>query len=435
MEASLQQYLSEVTLDMFDSTDIVNIIGSVSSPDVTIEHFPRRAAKWLMKRNQHVIETSLANLLEQNMVPHIGKLFQMRIDNLTLAGKYFYVFKLTSNIYKIGMTGDVKNRLSTLQTAREENILEIGSVYSTNVNIKHVEFEWKRLLSKFGLTTNGGTEIFDFSQFTDEYYKGRGITPDTIVANIIRLTQEKMCQLNLISIIAFEELVGCQPKPTVDKGLQVKAIEILKATLKRKTTENANLKRKNTKLMKLDGQNMMGQSGNRFADNNVQQWREQMGQPVETATRRQRNAATSAIAKRLRQNKAFYEKYRDGSWYNVSKLYKDIGIPTSTRTSWCRDNNNLTRRRDINDWEGDNEIHMNTYLANIADFAMVICNLAPKYKQPGSVLMTQLQLTTKDMQTPDLFVAAFVRVHHNQKTGLNIDEPTAIDNERHGTSE
>ena len=191
-------------------------------------------------------------------------------------------------------------------------------------------------------------------------------------------------------------------------------IETLNTGLKRKTTENANLKRKNTKLMKLDGQNMMGQSGNRFADNNVQQWREQMEQPVETTTRRQTNAATSAIAKRLRQNKAFYQKYRYGSWYNVTKFYKDIGISSPTRSRWCEENTLLKRVRDIDvhEWDGgSNTLHMCTYMAKLADFALILCNLAPKYKKTSSVLMNQLQLTTKDMETSQSFAAAFRRVY------------------------
>jgi myosin heavy subunit len=192
-------------------------------------------------------------------------------------------------------------------------------------------------------------------------------------------------------------------------------VETLNTGLKRKTMQNANLKRKNTKLMKLDGKNIMGQSGNRYADNNVQQWRDQMKQPVETDTRRQRNAATSAIAKRLRQNKAFYEKYRCGSWYNVTKFYKDIGISTNTRALWCRTNEKLVRKRDIRDdeWNTTNVVRMDTCMSKLSDFALIICNLAPKYKKTGSVLMNQLQLTTKDMEHPDRFVEAFISVYNN----------------------
>jgi myosin heavy subunit len=191
-------------------------------------------------------------------------------------------------------------------------------------------------------------------------------------------------------------------------------VETLNTGLKRKTIQNANLKRKNTKLMKLEGKNIMGQSGNRYADNNVQQWREQMDEPVETDTRRQRSASTSAIAKRLRQNKAFYEKYRCGSWYNVTKFYKDLGVSQNTLSAWCRRNPNLVRRCDIpnNDWDLNNAVHSNTYLAKLSDFALVICNLAPKYKKTGSVLMNQLQLTTKDMDHPERFVEAFTRVYY-----------------------
>jgi myosin heavy subunit len=192
---------------------------------------------------------------------------------------------------------------------------------------------------------------------------------------------------------------------------KIEHVETLTTGLKRKTMQNANLKRKNTKLMKLDGKNIMGQSGNRYADNNVQQWREQMYEPVETDTRRQRNAATAAIAKRLRQNKAFYEKYRCGSWYNVTKFYKDIGISDSTRKLWCRNNTDLVKRENISEWTLGNAVNTRDYMGSMADFAMVVCNIAPKYKKPGSVLMTQLQLTTKDMENPKEFVAAFVRVY------------------------
>jgi hypothetical protein len=417
MEASLQQYLSAVKLDMFDATDMVNVLGSVISPDATLLQFPRCAAKWLMKRNQHVIESALSAIIEKTMVPYIDTIFNNRVHELSMASKYFYVFKLSSsNIYKIGMSGNIQNRLSTLQTSREENIVEVGSVHSNAADIKRVESAWKGTLSKLGLHGTGGTEVFDFSQFTDVYYKERGVTPDIIAANIIRLTQETYCQSHLISNITFSELVGCQPKPKVvnDKEIQLQTIEVLQATLKRKTMQNANLKRKNTKLMKLDGKNIMGQSGNRYADNNVQQWREQMDEPVETETRRQRNAATADIAKRLRQNKAFYEKYRCGSWYNVTKFYKDLGVSVGTCSNWCTNNPNLSRRCDIDDSEFDDyhtNIYVFTYMAKLADFAMLMCNLAPRYKKPGSVLMTQVQLTTKDMDIPLLFVTAFQRVY------------------------
>jgi hypothetical protein len=139
-------------------------------------------------------------------------------------------------------------------------------VHSTAADIKRVESAWKGTLSKLGLHGTGGTEVFDYSQFTDTYYKERGVTPDIIAANIIRLSQDKCCQSYLISNITFEELVGCQQKPKVvvnNNEVTTQTVEALQATLKRKTMQNANLKRRNTKLMKLDGKHIMGQSGNR----------------------------------------------------------------------------------------------------------------------------------------------------------------------------
>jgi hypothetical protein len=138
-----------------------------------------------------------------------------------------------------------------------------------------------------------------------------------------------------------------------------------------------------------------------------------MDEPVETETRRQRNAATSDIANRLRQNKAFYEKYRCGSWYNVTKFYKDLGVSYGLCSTWCRINNNLVKWGDVDESEAvyNNNINQNTYMAKLADFALVICNLAPRYKKPGSVLMNQLQLTTKDMDNPSIFVSAFQHVY------------------------
>jgi hypothetical protein len=110
-------------------TNLESLLAKLKYKRATIDHVPKAMAAHLMKQLSKVIKHHMQVQISEQLKPD----HQVQLDTYHAALKrqassFFYIFQVSPNVIKLGLTGNLNQRQKTLQTYREKKVKLIGFV-------------------------------------------------------------------------------------------------------------------------------------------------------------------------------------------------------------------------------------------------------------------------------------------------------------------
>jgi hypothetical protein len=184
MEAALIAVVKAHPIALPD--DFESLLAKLKYKRATIDNVPKAMAAHLMKQLSKVMKHHLQVQIRKQMTPvHQTKLDTYHAALKHQASSFFYIYEVSPNVFKIGLTGNLTQRQKTLQTYREKKVKLIGFVEHAPDVVLAIEQQWKKKLADWGLGCPGGTELFDLNPLLSH-------GPDTVqyfIAKVLDLSK------------------------------------------------------------------------------------------------------------------------------------------------------------------------------------------------------------------------------------------------------